>query len=329
MNTHTITIKKQLDGYRLDIAILDANLGLSRRKIRSIIDVGGVFLNGKRVRVASRSVRLGDVIKMQYNLNALKAYKHIEFNLTDADILYRGHGIIAINKPPGLPSQPTRDQAVIHVTKALENYLKAKNEKIPDLTLVHRLDKETSGVLLVATTKEATAWLNEQFKERHTDKTYHAVCYGAPKDDKFTVRCHLSAINPRSGIVSVVRSGGKSSHTDFVVLQRSKKPALSLIECHPITGRSHQLRVHLQHVGHAIVGDKVYEARGQAPLTGEIADLAAQHHFLHAHTLTFQPAANQPRVTVTCKYPPAMERFITHALAAYHGDKLHQTTEKL
>lgn len=310
MNTHTITIKKQLDGYRLDIAILDANLGLSRRKIRSIIDVGGVFLNGKRVRVASRSVRLGDVIKMQYNLNALKAYKHSEFKLTDADILYRENGLIAINKPPGLPSQPTRDQAVVHVTKALETYLVEKGEKKTELTLVHRLDKETSGILLIATTKEATAWMNEQFKERLTEKVYHAVCYGAPKDDQFTVKCHLSAINPRSGIVSVVRSGGKSSHTDFKVLQRTKKPSLSLIECHPITGRSHQLRVHLQHVGHAIVGDKVYEAKGVPPLTGDLADLAAQHHFLHAHTLKFQPAPNKPHVTLTCVYPPAMQKFI-------------------
>ncbi len=314
MNTHTITITKQLHGYRLDIAILEANLGLSRRKIRSIIDVGGVFLNGKRVRIASRTVQQGDVIKMQYNLNAVKAYKHSEFKLNDADILYREHGIIAINKPPGLPSQPTRDQSVVHVTKVLAKYLQEKGEKPGELTLVHRLDKETSGVLLVATTKNATTWLNEQFKQRLTHKTYHALCYGLPKDDTFTVKCYLSAINPRNGVVSVVRSGGKSSHTEFQVVERYQKSAVSLIECQPITGRSHQLRVHLQHVGHAIVGDKVYEAKVPVALSGELADLAAQHHFLHAQALHFVPAPNADPVSLSCAYPPAMQTFVDKML---------------
>jgi RluA family pseudouridine synthase len=310
MKSFLFKVDSTQSGKRLDVYLLEQIGELSRRKIRSIIDVGGVYVNKKRVRIASRAVTVGDAIRVEYNEAALKKVKAESFSFGDKDIIFAKFGVFAVNKPPGLPSQATRDQSVMHVVPVLEKYLRDKKIRFRPLILVHRLDKETSGLLLVGEGNERATWLTEQFRERKVKKTYYAVCHGIPAWTKHTEKAPLTEIDKKSGMVSAVRSGGRSALTHFKLLAVNQELGLSLIECTPETGRSHQIRVHLEINGLPIVGDKRYGSAAQKrPLPDQLGALTAFHHFLHAKRLEFQPAADQDRTGIEAVLPERMLEF--------------------
>jgi len=149
----------------------------------------------------------------------------------------------------------------------------------------------------------------ELFKTRDVSKEYEAICYGVPSWTKHTERSYLSPIEKHTGVVRVVRSGGKTAITHFEVMAVDKKLGLSLIRCLPETGRSHQIRVHLAALGCPIVGDKVY---GGAPskLPESLQVIASRHHFLHARRLTFSPMTGSAPVTIEAPRPAAMIEFL-------------------
>lgn len=317
MKSFSFKVDSTQSGKRLDVYLLEQIGDLSRRKIRSIIDVGGVYVNKKRVRIASRSVTVGDTVRVEYNEAALKRVKTETFAFSDSDIILAKFGVFAVNKPPGLPSQATRDQSVMHVVPVLEKYLKEKKTKHKPLILVHRLDKETSGLLLVAEGKERATWLTDQFRERKVKKTYHAVCYGVPSWNKKTEKAPLTEIDKKSGLVTAVRSGGRSALTHLKVLAVNESLGISLIECTPETGRSHQIRVHLEINGLPIIGDKRYGSAAQKKeLPVALAALTAFHHFLHAKRLEFQPAHDQERIGMEAPLPVKMMEFCQLAFPA-------------
>ncbi|MEY4630765.1 MAG: hypothetical protein RIQ81_885 [Pseudomonadota bacterium] len=318
MNKLRFKVKDGFSGTRLDQFISLQGVELSKRKIKEVIDAGGVYINGKRARIASRPVNDGDLIEMQYNLETLKKIKQREHELEDKDVLFHEGDVIAVNKPPGLPTQATRDQALVHLEAAVKKYLARKPgspnaQKQAAIHLVHRLDKETSGVVLLASSTAATTFLTEQFRQRTVKKEYLAICSGIPDQKKFVVECFLSPIDRKTGNVSVVRSGGKPSRTSFEVLKTNPALKLSLIRCLPETGRSHQIRVHLAHAGFPIIGDKRY-LRGKIKLPVALEALAAEHHFLHALRLTFAPAAGAREVTVEASLPPNFTGFLENSL---------------
>ena len=285
MQRFKIKVPKADHAERLDLAILNANTGLSRRKIRQIIDSGAVFLNQRRIRIASRKVTSGDLIEFQYNPETLKKLKVQNFEFTADDVIFDEFGVVAINKPPGLPSQATRDQSVQHVVPVLQKFYGISDNRKPHFYLAHRLDKETSGILLLARDKTGMEFLTDQFRNRTIQKYYLAICYGIPSWDEKNHRSYLSSIDKKTGKVAEVRSGGKSSETAFKLLSKDKGNAISLILCAPKTGRSHQIRVHLESLGHPIVGDKKYG--NSRFLKDELARYASEHHLLHAYELIF------------------------------------------
>lgn len=306
MKTYEWVVSPAQDGARLDVFLVEAGLGLSRRRIRSVIDVGGVYVNKKRIRVASRKVQHGDKVRMEYSEQALKKLKTDKPAFAPGDLLLDQFGVLAVNKPPGMPSQATKDQSIAHVVPCLEELLGEKGKR--RLVLVHRLDKETSGVLLVADGNERATWLTEQFRERKVNKTYLAICHGIPKEERFTERSPLSEIDKKSGDVKPVRSGGRSAVTHVRLVKANAKLGLSLVLCRPETGRSHQIRVHLAMNGLPIVGDKRYGGRRE--LEPKLAELAAVHHFLHAQALEFQPTPKQPRLIVEAAPPSRFTQFL-------------------
>ncbi|MBM4253038.1 MAG: RluA family pseudouridine synthase [Deltaproteobacteria bacterium] len=310
MKTYDLTVGAAQSGMRLDVYLVAAELGLSRRKIRQVIDVGGVYVNRKRVRIASRQVCRGDKIRVEYSESSLKTIRAAEPQLAAEALLYEAHGVVAINKPPGLPSQATKDQSVMHVVPSLEALFKSLGRPKTPFTLVHRLDKETSGVILVATSAARATWLTDQFRERAVRKTYLALCYGVAKSKSFTERAFLTEIDKRSGDVKVVRAGGRTAVTHFRVLSENKELGISLVACHPETGRSHQIRVHLQLNGLPIIGDKRYSGPSKRPLPAQLAELSSLHHFLHAYSLQFAPTAGSKPVLVNASMPPRFINFI-------------------
>jgi 23S rRNA pseudouridine1911/1915/1917 synthase len=304
INRREFVVPQNQSGMRIDLVLAAALPDLSRRKVRQILDVGGCYVNNKRMHIASRKVFVGDKIRLEFSVEGLKAARQKSFSLSDHDILYDNYDIIAINKPPGLPSQATRDQDVVHAEVCLREWLAKHKRKGEPLILCHRLDKETSGVLVFATSTNAATWITDQFRSRSLHKTYWALCRGFPKESKFELQCYLSEIDKKTGRVVAVQSGGKPSKTLFVMNSFRSDLGVSWFTCHPETGRSHQIRVHLEMAGLPILGDKRYGKGVDAKIRDDISLLASHHHMLHARSLEFTPAPNLASVVVEAS-PPA------------------------
>lgn len=165
-------------------------------------------------------------------------------------ILYLDDLLLVINKPPGLPSLPDGyDPQAPHVKSVLEPGLGR-------LWMVHRLDKETSGVMLLARTAQAHRELNGQFERHEVSKVYHALVVGNPPWEQFLADQPLQADGDRRHRTVVDARGGKPAATHLVVLERFK--GYSLVEARPQTGRTHQIRAHLAALGHPLLGDMLY-----------------------------------------------------------------------
>ncbi len=311
MKSFNLTVGAAHVGLRLDVFLVQAGLELSRRRIRAIIDVGGVYVNDKRVRIASRLVGRGDRVRVEYSEAGLKQLKTQSVAFAPRDLLLDQDQVFALNKPPGMPAQATRDQSIQHVVPCLEALLKERGEtKRRKLVLVHRLDKETTGVILVADGDERATWLTDLFRKREVKKVYWAVCHGIAKEKSFTEKAFLSEIDKKTGDVRVVRSGGRSAVTHFKVLAENQKLGLSLLECRPETGRSHQIRVHLDVNDLPIVGDKRYGSGKRGPLPEGLGELSAVHHLLHARELTFCPKDGAEPLMVSADLPERFAKFL-------------------
>ncbi|RZA23476.1 MAG: RluA family pseudouridine synthase [Proteobacteria bacterium] len=299
MERHSISVSYRLQGMRLDHAIADEIPGFSRRRAKAVIDIGGCYVNTKRVRIASKTVSKGDKIEVEYNPKLFEA-KRVEVEILPEDILYFNHGVIVINKPAALPSQATRDQAVHHVVPIVAKTLKAMGHDFKDLQLVHRLDKDTTGCLILATQSSVMAYITEQFKNHEVKKVYHAVTWGIGEPE-FEERCNLSAIQGTMGKVRVLQSGGKSSHTYFKTLETFPASRMSLMEARPVTGRSHQIRIHLENNNLPIFGDRVY-GEGKRHKISDALLQKVQYQLLHSHSISFSPAPGVDVMTVTAPY---------------------------
>lgn len=200
-------------------------------------------------------------------------------------IVYRGRSLLVVAKPPGVPTEPTRDPARDSVVSLVRRELALPPEAF--LQVPHRLDLDTSGVLLLARDRDTLAALNDAFATRAVDKTYLALVHGCPAADAGTWASFLAPGQRVAGKVrwGSVRAGGKKAITDYRVLRRDGDRAL--VECRPKTGRTHQLRVHLSEAGHPIVGDELYGApRGEHARMGRF--------LLHAWRLVLPPLPDEP-----------------------------------
>lgn len=206
------------------------------------------------------------------------------------DVLHLDNDIIAINKPSGLLSNPGRDP--IHHDSVYSRVL----QDHPEAHLVHRLDMATSGLILLATNKDSERHLQKQFRERQTEKVYYARVWGSLEQDSGTVDLPLICDWPNRPMQKVCFEDGKPSVTHYQVIRRDDNS--TLVRLRPVTGRSHQLRVHMLALGHPILGDRFYahdEAREIAPRLQ-----------LHAAELTFtQPSTEQPmHLFAPCDFYP-------------------------
>lgn len=297
---HEFTIDRKHAGSRLDIALCQLIDGLSRRKVRKFIDMGGAYVNNKRVRIASRELANGDSVRLEYDLRSLAKKEPIV--LKPADVCYEDHTCIIINKPPGLAAQATRQQSVSHAIPAVKALMtkrddqEAKADTLPDgkpikLTLVHRLDMETSGLMIIAKSPQYAEGFAKMFKMRKVQKTYHALCYGHPAKEQFAIDNFLTPIASGTGMVKPCQKRfGRDAYTDFAIKKLFAAPVkVAYMICRPKTGRSHQIRSHLKTAGISILGDKKYHSPSMPKaLPEELSELLAPHHFLHAYRLEFE-----------------------------------------
>lgn len=227
---------------RLDRVLPAVAPGLSRGAARRLIAEGAVFVNGRCCKVSSRLIRPGDRLRVGAAPAPAAALV----------VLYEDDEVVAIDKPAGMPSAPTREGAVGTALEVLSAQLEARDGRPRPLWLVHRLDTVTSGVLLFAATRAAAAALSAAFQGQTVEKRYLALVDGVPGLDQGVID---QPLHRRAGR-ALVHPAGKPSRSDWRVVRREASRAV--VEVRPQSGRMHQIRVHLQWLGHPIVGDRQY-----------------------------------------------------------------------
>lgn len=279
-----IFLLKSSSKIRLDL-LLRQNLPslvkseISNSKLRRLIISGSVLVNGKQIFVPSYLVFPESEVKVKIDEEKLffeKKPDDIDFVLSQKDILYEDDFIIVVNKPSHLPTEATIVESRKNLHDAVVDFLferqkitspNAKNP--PYVGIMHRLDRDTSGAILFSKSRAANKALHDAFENRKVKKTYVAVVCGVPKQEKFPVDFPMARISPKSQAAKWGRlpesKGGVPSRTDFELLKSfpaKKSPIvnypLSIINCFPRTGRTHQIRVHLASVNLPILGDTLY-----------------------------------------------------------------------
>jgi 23S rRNA pseudouridine1911/1915/1917 synthase len=293
-----LRVPAECDGWRLDHFLKQRIRRLSRTKICTIIESQVWLSNGRKPRPAL-AVRAGDTIHIDRPA-PIEPEVPREFPILASDAHF-----MAIDKPAGLPMHTT--------AKFWKNTLVAiLRERFPEegLQICHRIDRETSGVLLIARTREAASFLKRAFAARAVKKTYLALVHGIPAPSSGVIDAPMRLIESRSHLMMGCEPDGLPAVTRYRVHTVFARHAL--VEASPETGRQHQIRVHLAHIGHPIVGDKLYGASEQAfmdycdsGMTPALLTLfdGLPRHALHAARLIFPHPETKEMITVESPLP--------------------------
>ncbi len=304
----TITAGPDANGQRTDRFLAEAASALSRSRLKGLIEEGRVRRDGVILRQPSEPVRAGAVYTLHLPdpVSATPAAQTIPFS-----ILYEDRDILVLDKPTGLvvhPAPGNEDGTLVNALLAHcgDSLPGIGGERRPGI--VHRLDKDTSGVMVVAKTEQALAVLGATFAARDLDRAYVALCWGLPNPAAGDIEGAIGRDPRDRKRMALVARGGKAALTHYRAL-RHRETALSVVECRLATGRTHQIRVHLASRGHPIVGDPLYLRRVPAfartlPDGVRRAALDFPRQALHAARLGFA----HPRTGVPLSFetaPPA------------------------
>lgn len=278
-----ILVSNEYEDERIDKVIaLEANT-LSRSFIQKIIKNGEVFVNSKAVKASFR-VSEGDEIELEIPKSI---EPEIEAQDIPLDILYEDEDVLIVNKPKGMVVHPAAGHYSDTLVNAIMYHCKGKLSGINGILrpgIVHRIDRDTTGALVVCKNDLAHQSLSEQLKEHSINRKYRAIVYGEVKDDEGTVCAPIGRDPKDRKKMAINHKNGKNAITHYRVLKRLK--GYTYIECTLETGRTHQIRVHMTSIGHPLLGDDVYGThKSKFKLTGQT---------LHAMILGFiHPATNE------------------------------------
>ncbi len=263
-------------GERLDVYIADQIEDLSRSYISKLIKKGLVLVNGE-IKKPKYIVKTGDLI--QVNIPEIKGLEPVPQDIP-LNIIYEDEDIIVVNKPKGMVVHPAPGSPNNTLVNALLNY----TDKLSDINgkirpgIVHRLDKDTSGVLVVAKNNEAHMDIAKQLKERTVKRIYIALAHGIFGKDEGIIDAPIGR-NPRNRLkMAVTNINSKEAITKYKVLERFDK--YTLVELSLYTGRTHQIRVHLSYINHPVVGDSLYTNRKN--------EFGIKSQMLHAQKIGFK-----------------------------------------
>lgn len=300
------------DGWRLDRYLQQKIPRLSRAKIQRLIR--------ERLRPDGRTLKPSSTVRPGMRIVLLKDVNDEPESpaAEDIRILHDDAHLLVLDKPSGLAVHPSARYYRHTVTQWLSDHALNADGLRPDLA--HRLDRETSGVLACGRTKDATRALKHAFRTRSPRKAYLAICVGRLADDDISVTTPLR-LTEKVKVIMEPHPDGLSSHTDFRVLRRGTfrgdGAGVSLVECVPHTGRQHQIRVHLQSIGHPIVGDKIYGGPLEqflrfcegAQTEEDRRALRHPRHALHAWKLQLPHPATGELIDLTAPLAPDLQRF--------------------
>ena len=291
------------DGIRLDRWFKRHYPALGHGALEKLLRTGQVRLDGKRAKSGDR-VEAGQAIRIPpqiQNVSAVKPaapkFANHEKNDLQEFVIYQDSSIIVLNKPPGLATQGGSG-ITKHIDGMLDSLMQGKRQRP---RLVHRLDRDTSGVLVVARTVPAAAVLAESLRRRDASKVYWALTKGVPKKSHGTIKLALAKEGARGTerMTGSTAEDAKHAITDYAVLDHAGDE-FAFVAAKPVTGRTHQIRVHLASLGTPIIGDYKYGGTDARP-KGEIADK------LHLHARSIDIAhPDGGRLRVTAPLPPHM-----------------------
>jgi len=294
-------------GERIDAFLAAKLANLSRSRIQTLIREQYILVNGEPAKPRD-GVRIGDRITV-----VLPEAVPLDAAPQDIplDILFEDDDLVVLNKAHGIVVHPAPGNPDGTLVNALLHHCRGKLSGIGGVErpgIVHRLDKDTSGCLVVAKSDVAHQSLVNQFSERSTmEKLYLAVTQGVPKPAKDTIFTHIGRHPVNRQKMAVVNPpGGKTAITDYEILSTDASTITALVLCHLHTGRTHQIRVHLHHKGTPIVGDPIYGKQGKAAdLTGRL--------MLHAWKLSFTHPVTSKQMHFQAPIPPEFTPWLEKA----------------
>ena len=297
------------DGWRLDRALADAAPTLSRERLKVLISAGNVSRDGLLARDPAKRVAAGDRFEVTV---PLPAPAHNEPQPIPLVVAYEDEHLIVIDKPAGLVVHPAAGNLDGTLVNALLHHCGGSLSGIGGVArpgIVHRIDKDTSGLMVAAKTDRAHVGLARQFAAHSIDRRYQAIVTGQPRPAAGKVDAPLARSSADRKKVAIV-AGGKRAVTHFRTLEPLGSAAL--VECRLETGRTHQVRVHLASIGHPLLGDPVYGRPGGHKAL--LARLGFRRQALHAARLGFvHPATGKPM-----SFDSAMPGDMAELLTALH-----------
>lgn len=311
MDEKKILVKEEIKGARLDKYLADQDLGLTRERLKSLIKQGHVQVNGTKAKGPSQKINSGDALVLR--LPEAETYD-VEAEDIPLHILFEDDHVLVINKPTGMVVHPAPGNWSGTLVNAILHHCGDSLKGIGGVErpgIVHRLDKDTSGVMVVAKTEKASLSLTTQFADHSIDRRYHAVVWGRPTPLIGKVDAPLGRHpNARTKMAIVQGPGGKRACTHFRTLKSfgsAKKPLASLVECKLETGRTHQVRVHMTSIGHPLVGDAVYGPRRKLEYQ---PDAPFPRQALHALSLEFDHPVSGERLKFQSEPPHDMQMLL-------------------
>ncbi|GAB7388060.1 RluA family pseudouridine synthase [Bacillaceae bacterium] len=291
------TIEEDDAGMRIDKFLAEQGGEWSRSQIQKWIKEGHVQVNGRAVK-ANYRLQADDEVALKV---PPPQELHIRPEPMDLDIVYEDRDVVVVNKPRGLVVHP----APGHYTGTLVNGLLHHCRDLSGINgvlrpgIVHRIDKDTSGLLMVAKNDAAHLSLAKQLKDHTVKRKYIALVHGAIGHDLGTIDAPIGRDPQNRQLMTVVFKNGKPAVTHFAVLERFRD--FTLLELKLETGRTHQIRVHMKYIGHPVVGDPKYGPRKTLPIAGQA---------LHAATLGFRHPRTGEELEFTAPLPMDMQRLL-------------------
>lgn len=303
------TITAEMDGWRLDRALAALVPILSRERIKALISSGAVMSGGQPVRDPSSKARTGAAFALEIPLPRPSTAEAQDIPLT---IVFEDDHLLVVDKPAGLVVHPAAGNHDGTLVNALLHHCNGRLSGIGGVArpgIVHRIDKDTSGLLVVAKTDRAHEGLAKQFAAHSIDRQYLAIANGLPNPASGSIDAPLARSPQNRKKIAVVDAGhGKRAVTHYRLIEPLKDA--SFIECRLETGRTHQVRVHMASIGHPLLGDPVY-GKAKASHREVLSDLKFHRQALHAAVIGFVHPVDRKICRFESKIPDDMQRLFS------------------
>lgn len=310
---YTQPVDETTTGQRIDKFIASDIDELSRSQVQKLIEKGNVFADEEIIADNDFKTRLGDIYQITIPNPEEPTPVAQDIKI---DVLYEDKDIIVVNKPAGMTVHPGAGINTGTLVNALLYHCKDSLSGIGGVArpgIVHRIDKNTSGILVVAKNDVAHRGLAEQFFKHSIERTYFAVVYGVPTPKKGTIEGNIARSYYDRKKMALVQSGGKSAITHYEVMENYKNVA-SLVKCNLETGRTHQIRVHLSSIGCHLIGDDIYEKPKKSNINLPVAEKKYVNTFsrqaLHAYSLGFIHPITKEKLSFCVDMPEDIRELI-------------------